>query len=51
MIFLTSVGLLLWLKYDNSRREKIDIDAVLAGKSELEIQEMDYHHPAWRWQL
>ncbi|EEA23267.1 hypothetical protein TMatcc_002125 [Talaromyces marneffei ATCC 18224] len=47
--FLLSVGLLIWMKWDNGKREKIDVDSVLEGKSIEEVQAMDWKNPAWRW--
>ncbi|BEJ17787.1 hypothetical protein CspHIS471_0700550 [Cutaneotrichosporon sp. HIS471] len=35
-------------------RDKVtddEVDAKLAGKTQLEIQELDWKHPAWRWHL
>ena len=48
-ILVLSTLLLLWMKRDNANREKKDVDAELAGLSQLEIQDLDYKHPAWRW--
>lgn len=53
-ILITSVLLLGYLGRDNKKRAALtddDIDAKLAGKTQLEIQEMDWKHPAWRWHL
>jgi hypothetical protein len=48
-IFICSGLLFLWMKWDNKRRAAIDVDAALAGKSDQEIQELDYKHPSFRW--
>lgn len=46
---LTAVGLFFYLKWDNKRREKIDVDAVLDGMTTKEIEDLDWKHPAFRW--
>lgn len=48
-ILLLSILLLFWMKMDNRRRSKMDVDAVLEGLSLTEIQHMDWKHPAFRW--
>jgi len=48
-ILITSIVLLLWMKRDNSQREKRDVDAELSGLSQAQIQDLDWKHPAWRW--
>ena len=44
-----SILMLLWMKWDNGHRDKKDVDALLAGKSEQEVQDLDWKHPAFRW--
>ena len=46
---LSAVALFFYLRWDNARREKIDVDAALAGRSEQEIQDLDWKHPSFRW--
>lgn len=48
-VLLCSIGLLFWMKMDNHKREKRDVDGELAGLSEAEIQDLDWKHPAFRW--
>ena len=48
-IFLTSVCLLLWMKANNKKREEKVVDVELAGKTQQEIQDMDWKHPSFRW--
>lgn len=50
IIFISSILLLLWENLDNRRREKRDVDQALAGLSQKEIQDLDWKHPAFRWQ-
>ncbi|KAH8661690.1 major facilitator superfamily domain-containing protein [Tricladium varicosporioides] len=47
--FLLSICLLLWMKVDNKKREKRDVDADLAGLSAKQAQDLDWRHPAFRW--
>ncbi|KAL6708111.1 hypothetical protein ACN47E_003545 [Coniothyrium glycines] len=48
-ILICSVGLLFWMKWSNKKRESIDVDQELAGKSAGEIEELDWRHPSFRW--
>lgn len=48
-ILVLSILLLLWMNRDNANREKRDVDAELAGKTQLDQQDMDWQHPGWRW--
>lgn len=44
-----AIALEFWMRYDNKRREVADFDSAVAGKSEKEIQDMDWKHPGFRW--
>ncbi|CAG8951871.1 hypothetical protein HYFRA_00005675 [Hymenoscyphus fraxineus] len=48
-VLLTAIALLFWMKMDNRKREKRDVDSELAGLTPAQIQDLDYHHPAFRW--
>ena len=48
-IFLLSILLLLWMIANNKQRDKRDVDAELAGLSQMQIQDLDWRHPAFRW--
>ena len=48
-IFITSALLLFYMKADNARRAKKDIDAELNGMDEKQIQGLDWKHPGFRW--
>lgn len=39
----------VWMRWDNKRREKVDVDQALAGLSLRQIQDLDWRHPAFRW--
>ena len=47
--FLLAILLLLWMIADNKRKEKKDVDAVLADLSQKQIEDLDWRHPAFRW--
>jgi len=48
-IFLVTIATLLWMKWDNKRREARHVEEELAGMSEQEIRDLDWKHPAFRW--
>ncbi|KAF2205760.1 putative MFS transporter [Delitschia confertaspora ATCC 74209] len=48
-ILILSILLSMWMKWNNNARDQKDIDAELAGKSQHEIQELDWRHPGFRW--
>lgn len=51
MLFI-SIGLLVWMTWDNKKRNQKDPDSELAGLTGLnqhEIQDLDWKHPAFRW--
>ncbi|KAB8070981.1 major facilitator superfamily domain-containing protein [Aspergillus leporis] len=39
----------LWMKLDNRRRDKVDIDGALRGMTQKQIQDLDWRNPAFRW--
>ncbi|KAI4946640.1 hypothetical protein J4E91_007330 [Alternaria rosae] len=48
-ILISSIVLLLWMNRSNKQRETIDVDQELAGKSQGEIEDLDWRHPSFRW--
>ncbi|CAG9936780.1 unnamed protein product [Clonostachys rosea f. rosea IK726] len=48
-ILLLSIGLLLFMKWDNARRERRDAAAELSGLSEQSIDDLEWKHPEFRW--
>lgn len=50
-ILILSIALLFWMKWDNRKRDKFDIDAKLDGLNQTQIQDLDWRHPAFRWKL
>ncbi|KAH7121512.1 putative MFS transporter [Dactylonectria macrodidyma] len=49
VVFLSSICLLAWMKFDNRRREKKNIEEELGGFTQTAIQDLDWRHPAFRW--
>ncbi|PLB39068.1 putative MFS transporter [Aspergillus candidus] len=39
----------MWMRWDNRRRDGIDVDQALAGMSQRQIQDLDWKHPGFRW--
>jgi MFS family permease len=48
-IFILSILLWFWMRSDNKKKEKRDVDAALAGLSLKQIQDLDWRHPAFKW--
>jgi MFS family permease len=51
MIFILSIVLLFWMKWDTKKRAKVDINTILTGISQVEIENLDWKHPAFKWKL
>lgn len=49
LALISSIALLFWMKFDNKKRAKKDIDAELEGLSQQQIQDLDWAHPGFRW--
>ncbi|KAI1849164.1 hypothetical protein JX265_012798 [Neoarthrinium moseri] len=49
VILISSTLTLFWMKWDNKRREKRDVDQELSGLTAEEIENLEWRHPAWRW--
>jgi sugar phosphate permease len=51
-IFLTSIALLVWMKWNNKLREAKSLDEVdveLSGLTREQVQDLDWRHPGFRW--
>ncbi len=46
---ITAIAALVWMKWDNKRREALSVEEELAGMSREEIQDLDWKHPGFRW--
>ncbi|KAJ5995546.1 MFS general substrate transporter [Penicillium waksmanii] len=48
---IVAILVLLWMKYDNKKREKCEAGAheQLAGLSQKEVHDLEWKHPDWRW--
>ncbi|RAL14090.1 putative MFS transporter [Aspergillus homomorphus CBS 101889] len=40
-----------WMRWDNRRREKVDVDRALADLSQQQVQDLDWRNPAFRWKM
>lgn len=49
MIFSIGIIFWFWMKHDNQKREGRNVDAELAGMSQVEIWGLDWRHPGFRW--
>ncbi|KAK8161108.1 permease of the major facilitator superfamily [Phyllosticta citrichinensis] len=49
LTLICSVLLLLWMKYDNKKRDGRDVNSQLVGLSTKQIQDLDWKHPGFRW--
>lgn len=49
LILVLSTILLFWMKFDNNKRSKENIDEKLSGLSQKQIQGLDWKHPGFRW--
>ncbi|KXJ86504.1 putative MFS transporter, partial [Microdochium bolleyi] len=50
-ILVCGVLVLLWMKRDNKRREANDSREELVGMTEQQIEDLDWKHPDFRWQI
>ncbi|KAJ5827622.1 hypothetical protein N7447_004385 [Penicillium robsamsonii] len=46
---ILAVGMWVYMVWDNKRRDQVDIAAALRGLSQLQIQDLDWRHPGFRW--
>ncbi|KAF2684084.1 MFS general substrate transporter [Lentithecium fluviatile CBS 122367] len=49
VILILSVGLLIWMKWSNKKREKHAVDEELAGLTLQQQQDLDWKHPSFKW--
>jgi hypothetical protein len=40
---------LLWMRLDNKRRDRLDIEAELTSLNQQQVEDLDWKHPAFRW--
>lgn len=51
-VLLLSIILLLWMGWDNKKRDEKNIDQELSGLTSLsqkQVQDLDWRHPSFRW--
>ncbi|KAJ5355850.1 hypothetical protein N7517_010459 [Penicillium concentricum] len=46
---ILAASLWAYMAWDNKRRDRVDIAAALRGLSQLQIQDLDWRHPGFRW--
>ncbi|KAI0203627.1 MFS general substrate transporter [Astrocystis sublimbata] len=49
LILVISIGQMLWMAWDNKKRETRDIEAELQKFSPEEIESLEWKHPGFRW--
>lgn len=49
--WIIAVGLLIWMKSDNKKRDAKDVDAEVSGLTQKEIEDLDWKSAAFRWKL
>jgi hypothetical protein len=48
-MFILAIGMFFWIRTTNKKRESRNVEAELAGLSLTEIQDLDWHHPGFRF--
>ena len=48
-VIIISVLLLIWMSWDNKRKETLDVAQQLEGLAQKEIQDLDWRHPTFKW--
>ncbi|KAI0864382.1 MFS transporter [Xylaria cubensis] len=49
LILIVATIQVLWMKWDNKRRDAKDVDAELQHFSQVEIESLEWKHPGFRW--
>lgn len=49
VILIVGLAAYVWMRWDNKRREALDVQAELAGLTEEQIEDLDWKHPSFRW--
>ncbi|TGJ85018.1 hypothetical protein E0Z10_g3732 [Xylaria hypoxylon] len=49
LILILSISQLFWMKWDNKRRDRRDIDSELQGMTQTQIESLEWKHPGFRW--
>ncbi|PYI11076.1 MFS general substrate transporter [Aspergillus sclerotiicarbonarius CBS 121057] len=49
MTFLLAAAMWMWMRWDNHRREAVDVERVLEGFSQSEVQDLDWLNPGFKW--
>lgn len=51
LILIVSTAVYFWMKRDNKKRNGRNMEEELARYSEIQIRDLDYRHPAFRWRV
>ncbi|KAJ8120702.1 hypothetical protein ONZ43_g2654 [Nemania bipapillata] len=49
LILIISALQIVWMKWDNKRRDTLDVESELAGMTQTEIESLEWKHPGFRW--
>lgn len=49
VILITCVIVLMWIRFDNAKRDRRSVEEELAGMSQEEVEDLDWKHPGFRW--
>ncbi|KAI0433791.1 MFS transporter [Xylaria sp. FL1042] len=49
LILVVSACQVVWMKWDNKRRQERDVDGELRGLTQTEIESLEWKHPGFRW--
>ncbi|KAI1189666.1 MFS transporter [Nemania serpens] len=49
LILVISILQIAWMRWDNARRAKRDIESELRGMTQTEIESLEWKHPGFRW--
>lgn len=51
MILILGTLMLLWMRANNKKRQTLNVDEKLRGKTQQEIEDLDWTHPGFLWKL
>lgn len=46
---LLAIVIQFYTKWDNKKRERVDVNARLAGLDPQQVEDLDWKHPGFRW--
>jgi MFS family permease len=53
VIFISGVCMLLWMRSDNRRRDRVEAEEMmkLSDEEKLSLECLEWRHPQWRWRI